>query len=156
MKTPARTPEGEPRRCPLCGAAAAVEPSPGHCDATCPRCGALLSSEARDARPRARRATVIEEFARLLAGDEAVDAEVGGDGRTPAPRIPPEVVETCFGGLPPHYREVIVLRHREQRTWSEVAGRLGMSSDSAPRGLHRQALLALAELLRRRRGQASR
>jgi RNA polymerase sigma-70 factor (ECF subfamily) len=42
MKIPTRTPEGEPRWCPLCCAGVVLETSVGHRDATCPRCGTLL------------------------------------------------------------------------------------------------------------------
>jgi hypothetical protein len=43
MTIASRTPEGEPARCPVCGHAAAVEPSefPTR-DAPCPACGCLL------------------------------------------------------------------------------------------------------------------
>ncbi len=37
-----RTPEGEPNRCPLCGASICLEPSQPAGDAPCPNCGVLL------------------------------------------------------------------------------------------------------------------
>jgi acyl carrier protein len=37
-----RTPEGFPTRCPVCGAEANIEFSPGTGDALCPNCGTLL------------------------------------------------------------------------------------------------------------------
>jgi acyl carrier protein len=37
-----RTPEGQPNRCPLCGASIVLEPSSPSGDAPCPRCGTLL------------------------------------------------------------------------------------------------------------------
>src|SRR5882724_6704622 len=37
-----RTPEGEPNRCPLCGAAFILEHSRPHGDACCPSCGTLV------------------------------------------------------------------------------------------------------------------
>ncbi len=42
MTISSRTPEGEPRTCPLCSAIVFVEPSVLIGDATCPRCGQLL------------------------------------------------------------------------------------------------------------------
>jgi acyl carrier protein len=42
MTISSRTPEGVPHRCPICGAAAAIEPSYPGGDACCPACGHLL------------------------------------------------------------------------------------------------------------------
>lgn len=42
MTISARTPEGEPNRCPLCQATVCVEPSQLFGDAPCPACGHLL------------------------------------------------------------------------------------------------------------------
>jgi hypothetical protein len=39
---PSRTPEGEPNRCPICGAQLQLEPSTPPGDAPCPQCGTLL------------------------------------------------------------------------------------------------------------------
>lgn len=42
MTISSRTPEGEPHVCPVCGNAAAVEPSYPGGDSCCPSCGHLL------------------------------------------------------------------------------------------------------------------
>src|SRR5262245_8332754 len=42
MKASARTPEGDPNRCAICGKTFALEPSDPPGDATCPYCGQLL------------------------------------------------------------------------------------------------------------------
>ncbi len=42
MTISSRTPEGESKRCPLCGADARIEFSRDFADATCPQCGCLL------------------------------------------------------------------------------------------------------------------
>jgi anti-anti-sigma factor len=42
MSISSRTPEGEPCRCPLCGAENDVEPSSPPGDASCPQCGRLI------------------------------------------------------------------------------------------------------------------
>jgi acyl carrier protein len=42
MTIASRTPEGEPRECPLCGALILVEPSRTPGDAPCPHCGHLV------------------------------------------------------------------------------------------------------------------
>jgi acyl carrier protein len=42
MTISSRTPEGEPRRCAICGGLVATEPSQPLGDSVCPRCGALL------------------------------------------------------------------------------------------------------------------
>ena len=42
METPARTPEGEPNRCPVCGKDLQIEPSRPPGDAPCPHCGSLV------------------------------------------------------------------------------------------------------------------
>jgi acyl carrier protein len=42
MTISSRTPEGDPNRCPICGAEVCIEPSPATGDAPCPRCGHLL------------------------------------------------------------------------------------------------------------------
>lgn len=42
MTISSRTPEGEPRRCAICGEMAVTEPSQPLGDSVCPRCGALL------------------------------------------------------------------------------------------------------------------
>jgi anti-anti-sigma factor len=42
MSISSRTPEGEPCRCPLCGAENDVEPSSPPGDAPCPQCGHLI------------------------------------------------------------------------------------------------------------------
>ena len=49
MVVSSRTPEGEPGRCPLCGAAFRIEPSDPLGDAPCPSCGQLawISPEGR-------------------------------------------------------------------------------------------------------------
>jgi acyl carrier protein len=42
MSISSRTPDGEPNRCPICGARVIIQPSLGSGDAPCPRCGHLL------------------------------------------------------------------------------------------------------------------
>jgi len=42
MVVSSRTPEGQPNRCPICGAEVRIEPSVVFGDAPCPHCGALL------------------------------------------------------------------------------------------------------------------
>ena len=42
MTISSRTPEGEPNKCPICGAQFALEPSATTNDAPCPNCGHLL------------------------------------------------------------------------------------------------------------------
>lgn len=42
MTIASRTPEGDPNRCPICGASVKVEPSDPLADAPCPNCGHLL------------------------------------------------------------------------------------------------------------------
>ncbi|MCA9219513.1 MAG: acyl carrier protein [Planctomycetales bacterium] len=66
MRTPSRTPEGLPSRCPLCGAVIRLEFSEMGADAPCPKCGHLLwrSSELLGA---------VREF---LAGQLGVRAEL--------------------------------------------------------------------------------
>lgn len=59
-------------------------------------------------------------------------------------------VEECLDQLPPHYRDVIVLRDYDGMEWNDVAEKLGKNTDSAAREQHRRALIELAKLLRRR------
>ena len=42
MNSPSRTPEGDPNRCPVCGARWNIEPSQPAGDAPCPSCGTLI------------------------------------------------------------------------------------------------------------------
>ena len=42
MSVSSRTPEGQPNRCPVCGAEVEIEPSVLFGDAPCPQCGTLL------------------------------------------------------------------------------------------------------------------
>lgn len=42
MTNPVRTPEGEPLRCPICGAISALDLADPPGDAVCPQCGSLL------------------------------------------------------------------------------------------------------------------
>jgi len=42
MNVSARTPEGDPNRCPICGNALRIDPSRPPGDAPCPKCGILL------------------------------------------------------------------------------------------------------------------
>ena len=42
MTVSSRTPEGSPSRCPICGKAICLEPSPISDDAPCPHCGCLI------------------------------------------------------------------------------------------------------------------
>jgi hypothetical protein len=42
MNSPSRTPEGDPNRCPVCGARWRIEPSRPAGDAPCPSCGTLI------------------------------------------------------------------------------------------------------------------
>jgi acyl carrier protein len=67
-----RTPEGDPFRCHLCGAASAVEPSHPAGDAVCPRCGQLLWA----VRDRLAGAAGVDPRALTLDADLA---EVGAD-----------------------------------------------------------------------------
>jgi anti-sigma B factor antagonist len=50
MVIASRTPEGEPGRCPICGAASRIEPTDPPGDAPCPSCGCLawFSGEGKD------------------------------------------------------------------------------------------------------------
>ena len=68
MTISSRTPEGEPNRCPVCGAVVAVEPSDPAGDAPCPRCGVLLWFPGTDDPD----APVVARFGALVNAD-AID-----------------------------------------------------------------------------------
>jgi acyl carrier protein len=74
-----RTPEGQPNRCPLCGAAVAVEPSQPAGDAPCPHCGTLLwfiqSPEGPRFYDRNRIEQLREHLQRRLAEQLGVEPE---------------------------------------------------------------------------------
>lgn len=77
-------------------------------------------------------------------------------GREPPPpekvrdREEIDVIEVCLDELPPHHREIIVLRDFEQLAWEDVARLSGRPSISAAREMHATALLELTRALARR------
>ena len=63
-----RTPEGEPFRCPACGAVDRIEPSRPPGDAPCPSCGQLLWFSAP--KEDVRRPRLLREHAEALLRSE--------------------------------------------------------------------------------------
>jgi RNA polymerase sigma-70 factor (ECF subfamily) len=61
-----------------------------------------------------------------------------------------DALEDCIDLLPPHYRELLILRDFEGLEWDDVATKAGRPSSSAAREMHTKATLELAKLLRRR------
>ncbi|MBO0698247.1 MAG: hypothetical protein J2P46_07630 [Zavarzinella sp.] len=84
MNISSRTPEGWPGRCPTCGRALKVEPSPATRDATCPYCGSLvwLSRPGRANRPAARtlRLLIVLVAVGLMVGVSRSAGSVGLHG----------------------------------------------------------------------------
>jgi RNA polymerase sigma-70 factor (ECF subfamily) len=56
------------------------------------------------------------------------------------------ILAEALGRLPEHYREVLILRHLEELSFPEIAGRLGRSLDSV-KNLWARGLARLRELL---------
>ena len=56
-----------------------------------------------------------------------------------------EAYDRCVSGLPPRYREVILLRGYAGLSWKEIAGHLDRPSEAAARELHRRARIELAQ-----------
>ena len=73
-----------------------------------------------------------------------------GSGTSPSRRAGREEmrrrVRAALEQLPPHYREVVILRHLEQLTFEEIAGVLGVSQ-AATRSRYRRAVERLHNLL---------
>ncbi len=102
----------------------------------------------------AQKRSVTREGRRELAlPDESavqlVDRLVGS-GTSPSRRAAREEmrerVRAALERLPPHYREVVILRHLEQLTFEEIAGVLAVS-EAAARSRYRRAVERLHSLL---------
>ncbi len=80
---------------------------------------------------------------------QLVDHLVAG-GTSPSSRAAREEmrdrVRAALEGLPPHYREAVILRHLEQLTFEEIGGVLGIS-EAATRSRYRRAVERLHNLL---------
>jgi len=87
-------------------------------------------------------------------GSGAIGENVPGDADSVAGLVlrqqDARALEECLDALPPHYRDVIVLRDFDGLEWKDVAEHAGRPSASAAREMHTQATLELARLLRQR------
>ena len=137
MRTPVRTPGGEPLRCPVCGKVTVVEVAANHRDATCPACGTLLWSSMHR-----------EILRRLLMEQRSKPRQEPAADPEETTRPTTGQVEQAIDRLPERLREVIVRRDFDGNSWAQIAEAMHMTASSA-RELHSRALLELAKDLRR-------
>ncbi|RJP36160.1 MAG: RNA polymerase sigma factor [Phycisphaerales bacterium] len=91
---------------------------------------------------------IVERYQRVAGDNEACGADVevvDGDGRV----VDVETLRGLVSELPPHLRNVIILRDLGGMKYREVGGVLGIDAATA-RVYRRQAILRLAELARHR------
>jgi RNA polymerase sigma-70 factor (ECF subfamily) len=85
-------------------------------------------SQRRDIRLERQLALELDESSRVL--DEALAAPHTSPSRQAARRELAVLLAQALEGLPPDYREVLILRHLEGLGFAEVARRMGRSTDS--------------------------
>jgi RNA polymerase sigma-70 factor (ECF subfamily) len=92
----------------------------------------------------------VELSAGLDRSSAEIDARFGRGHDTPSAvarrRESAVIVADGLAGLPPDYREVLVLRHLEELTFPEIAARMGRSVDSVQK-LWTRALPRLREVI---------
>jgi RNA polymerase sigma-70 factor, ECF subfamily len=87
-----------------------------------------------------------------LSGDIGIDPVASGlapsDEAAKAEAI--ERIEAAIEGLPPEYRELIILRDYAGASWDTIAEQTGRPSPDAARMMHAKAMVRLAGLARAR------
>ena len=108
---------------------------------------------------RKRRPVLVEDL--LADADAEIDAVLAQVDREPLPDWVLEQAETqelvgaTLSSLPPDYRDVLIDKYLNDRSVSEIAGRIGKGTKAAESTLHRARLAfgKIFQLLSTRRGE---
>jgi RNA polymerase sigma-70 factor (ECF subfamily) len=101
-------------------------------------------TQGRNLRLERELALNVDQSSRIL--DRGLIAAHSSPSQSAARREQGLILAEALGRLPEHYREVLILRHLEELTFPEIAGRLGRSLDSV-KNLWARGLAQLREVL---------
>jgi len=103
-----------------------------------------LRAQGRNVRLERELAVDIDRSSQML--DRGLMAPQSSPSKQASRREQGVQLAEALGRLPEHYREVLILRHLEELTFPEIAGRLGRSLDSV-KNLWARALSQLRDVL---------
>lgn len=109
-----------------------------------------LYAEKRDRRRDVNYQAIVEHLSQSNASVFVPQADDTPPPEAVAKRAEIEVLLESLDELPPHYREVLVLRDQKGLPWSEIAGLLSRSSADAARMMHAKARIELRKEMKRR------
>jgi RNA polymerase sigma-70 factor, ECF subfamily len=101
-------------------------------------------TQGRNIRLERELALSVDQSSKVL--DRGLIAAHSSPSQSAARREQGLILAEALGRLPEHYREVLILRHLEELSFPEIAGRLGRSLDSV-KNLWARGLAQLREVL---------